>query len=112
MAAAEVYSPTAAAAAQQQREKATSQVWQAVVGWIGFLVQVLFQIIRGTSSCAQLFPMPFVLNNDQLCFFRFRFREMSINSEKCSSIHFFQSRLLGATKIVLSTLRHQDTTLN
>jgi carboxy-terminal domain RNA polymerase II polypeptide A small phosphatase len=36
-----VYSPTAAAAAQQQREKAASQVWRAVVGWIGFLVQVL-----------------------------------------------------------------------
>uniref|UniRef100_A0A804M757 Uncharacterized protein n=1 Tax=Zea mays TaxID=4577 RepID=A0A804M757_MAIZE len=50
MAAAEVYSPTAAA--QQQREKATSQVWRAVVGWIGFLVQVLLQILRGTPSCA------------------------------------------------------------
>jgi hypothetical protein len=37
MAAAEVYSPTEAVAAQQQREKAASQVWQAVVGWIGFL---------------------------------------------------------------------------
>jgi pentatricopeptide repeat protein len=34
MAVAEVYSPTAAAAAQQQREKATSQIWRAVVGWI------------------------------------------------------------------------------
>jgi hypothetical protein len=45
-----------AAAVQQQREKAASQVWRAVVGWIGFLVQVLLQILRGTPSCAQLFP--------------------------------------------------------
>jgi carboxy-terminal domain RNA polymerase II polypeptide A small phosphatase len=42
------------AAAQQQREKAASQVWRAVVGWISFLVQVLLQILRGTPSCAQL----------------------------------------------------------
>ncbi|KAM3333504.1 hypothetical protein ACQJBY_028546 [Aegilops geniculata] len=55
MAAAEVYSPTAAAAAQhQQRGKAATQAWQAVVGWIGFLLQVLLQILRGTPSCAQL----------------------------------------------------------
>ncbi|CAM0882971.1 unnamed protein product [Alopecurus aequalis] len=55
MAAAEVYSPTASAAAQhQQRGKATTQAWQAVVGWIGFLLQVLLQILRGTPSCAQL----------------------------------------------------------
>jgi hypothetical protein len=55
MAAAEVYSPTAAAAAQhQQRGKVTTQAWQAVVGWIGFLLQVLLQILRGTPSCAQL----------------------------------------------------------
>ena len=55
MAAAEVYSPTAAAAAQQQqRGKAASQAWRAVVGWIGFLLQVLLQILRGTPSCAQL----------------------------------------------------------
>jgi RNA polymerase II subunit A small phosphatase-like protein len=55
MAAAEVYSPTAAAAAQQQqRGKAASQAWQTVVGWIGFLLQVLLQILRGTPSCAQL----------------------------------------------------------
>jgi carboxy-terminal domain RNA polymerase II polypeptide A small phosphatase len=40
------------AAAQKQREKAASQVWRAVVGWIGFLVQVLLQILRGTPSCA------------------------------------------------------------
>jgi hypothetical protein len=55
MAAAEVFSPTVAAAAQQQqRGKVTSQAWQAVVGWIGFLLQVLLQILRGTASCAQL----------------------------------------------------------
>ncbi|KAL5226832.1 hypothetical protein ABZP36_015097 [Zizania latifolia] len=55
MAAAEVYSPTAAAAAQQQqRGKVAAQAWQAVVGWIGFLLQVLLQILRGTPSCAQL----------------------------------------------------------
>ncbi|KAG8054868.1 hypothetical protein GUJ93_ZPchr0001g30702 [Zizania palustris] len=55
MAAAEVYSPTAAAAAQQQqRGKVAAQAWQAVVGWIGFLIQVLLQILRGTPSCAQL----------------------------------------------------------
>ena len=61
MAAAEVYSPTAAAAAaaqqQQQRGKAASQAWQAVVGWIGFLLQVLLQILRGTPSCAQLLSL-------------------------------------------------------
>ncbi|CAO2166915.1 unnamed protein product, partial [Urochloa humidicola] len=55
MAAAEVFSPTAAAAAQQQqRGKAASQAWRAVVGWIGFLLQVLLQILRGTPSCTQL----------------------------------------------------------
>nr|CAB3478761.1 unnamed protein product [Digitaria exilis] len=56
MAAAEVYSPTAAAAAQQQQQrgKAASQAWRAVVGWIGFLLQVLLQILRGTPSCSQL----------------------------------------------------------
>jgi hypothetical protein len=55
MAAAEVFSPTVAAAAQQQqRGKAAWQAWQAVVGWIGFLLQVLLQILRGTASCAQL----------------------------------------------------------
>ena len=55
MAAAEVYSPTAASAAQhQQRGKAATQAWQAVVGWIGFLLQVLLQILNGTPSCAQL----------------------------------------------------------
>ncbi|GJM92656.1 hypothetical protein PR202_ga09146 [Eleusine coracana subsp. coracana] len=55
MAAADVFSPTAAAAAQQQqRGKAASQAWQALVGWIGFLLQVLLQILRGTPSCAQL----------------------------------------------------------
>lgn len=55
MAAAEVYSPTAAAAAQQQqRGKVASQAWRTVVGWIGFLLQVLLQILRGTPSRAQL----------------------------------------------------------
>uniref|UniRef100_A0A0D9V7G5 FCP1 homology domain-containing protein n=1 Tax=Leersia perrieri TaxID=77586 RepID=A0A0D9V7G5_9ORYZ len=56
MAAAEVYSPTVAAAAQQQQQrgKAAAQAWQAVVGWIGFLLRVLLQILRGTPSCAQL----------------------------------------------------------
>jgi hypothetical protein len=42
---------------------------------------------------------PIIINS----VFKFEFREMSKNSYKCSSIHFFQSRLLGATKIVLST---------
>jgi carboxy-terminal domain RNA polymerase II polypeptide A small phosphatase len=54
MAAAEVYSPTVAAAQQQQRGKVASQAWRAVVGWIGFFLQVLLQILRGTPSCAQL----------------------------------------------------------
>lgn len=49
-----MYSPTTAAAAQQQRGKAASQAWRAVVGWIGFFLQVLLQILRGTPSCAQL----------------------------------------------------------
>ncbi|KAI5005321.1 hypothetical protein ZWY2020_032564 [Hordeum vulgare] len=55
MAAAEMYSLTAAAAAQhQQRGKAATHAWQVVVGWIGFLLQVLLQILRGTPSWAQL----------------------------------------------------------
>ncbi|KAI4988438.1 hypothetical protein ZWY2020_030068 [Hordeum vulgare] len=34
--------------------KAATQAWEAVMGWIGFLLQVLLQILRGTPSCAQL----------------------------------------------------------
>jgi carboxy-terminal domain RNA polymerase II polypeptide A small phosphatase len=40
--------------AAAQRGKAASQAWQAMVGWIGVLLQVLLQILRGTPSCARL----------------------------------------------------------
>jgi RNA polymerase II subunit A small phosphatase-like protein len=49
MAAAEVYTP---AAPLQHRGQAA---WRAVVGWLGFLLQVLLRVIRGApSSCAKL----------------------------------------------------------
>ncbi|XBJ18561.1 hypothetical protein VPH35_009696 [Triticum aestivum] len=48
-AATEVYSPTPA---EQHREQAA---WRAVVGWLGLLLQVLLQVIRGApSSLAKL----------------------------------------------------------
>jgi RNA polymerase II subunit A small phosphatase-like protein len=84
MAAAEVYSPTAAAAAQQQqRGKVAAQAWQAVVGWIGFLLQVLLQILRGTPSCAQL-----------LSFVGFRYPLLSgpADSEQSPSVAFMPLR--------------------
>ncbi|KAL5202734.1 hypothetical protein ABZP36_013686 [Zizania latifolia] len=52
MAAAEVFSPAAEVGPVRTRGQAA---WRAVVGWLGFLLQILLQIIRGTpSSWAQL----------------------------------------------------------
>ncbi|OAY83546.1 CTD small phosphatase-like protein 2 [Ananas comosus] len=47
-AATEVYAPGG------QRAKAAAQAWRAVVGWMGFLLQILLQILRGTPSLAQV----------------------------------------------------------
>ncbi|PWZ53898.1 Calcium uptake protein, mitochondrial [Zea mays] len=41
------------AAAQQQREKAVSQVWRAVVGWISFLVQGTGAVLRSPVVAGQ-----------------------------------------------------------
>ena len=52
-AAAEVYTPSAAAA--QHGDQAA---WRAVLGWLGFLLQVLLRAIRGApSSCAKLLKL-------------------------------------------------------
>jgi RNA polymerase II subunit A small phosphatase-like protein len=49
---ADVYTP---AAPLQHRGQAA---WRAVVGWLGFLLQVLIRVIRGaTSSCAKLLKL-------------------------------------------------------
>nr|XP_010922553.1 CTD small phosphatase-like protein 2 [Elaeis guineensis] len=47
LAAAEVY------AAAGRRTK-TGQAWRTVLGWLGFLFQILLQILRGTPSWAQV----------------------------------------------------------
>jgi RNA polymerase II subunit A small phosphatase-like protein len=54
MAAAEFLSPEAAAAAGvgpvRQQQHPGEAAWRAVVGWLGFLLQILLQIVRGTPS--------------------------------------------------------------
>ncbi|XP_072998069.1 uncharacterized protein [Typha latifolia] len=44
----EVYAPGT------QKAKSAVQAWRAVVGWMGFLLQILLQILRGTPSWAQV----------------------------------------------------------
>uniref|UniRef100_A0A0E0DSQ1 FCP1 homology domain-containing protein n=1 Tax=Oryza meridionalis TaxID=40149 RepID=A0A0E0DSQ1_9ORYZ len=51
MAAAEFLSPeTAGAGPVGQQQHPGQAAWRAVVGWLGFLLQILLQIVRGTPS--------------------------------------------------------------
>uniref|UniRef100_A0A0E0L3L1 Mitochondrial import inner membrane translocase subunit TIM50 n=1 Tax=Oryza punctata TaxID=4537 RepID=A0A0E0L3L1_ORYPU len=55
MAAAEFLSPETAAgvgvgAVRQQQQHPGQAAWRVVVGWLGFLLQILLQIVRGTPS--------------------------------------------------------------